>query len=365
MLIHARRRHQPGSVYNDAVNSRQRSQTRGYVPLVEVRRGTTVESVHFGAIAVADGRGRLLATAGDPATEVVLRSTAKPAQVLALLDSGAAERFGFSDEEIAVMIASHGGEPFHVSTVRSILARIGLDESALKCGAHAPYHRPSAGALRENGGEPTALHNNCSGKHAGMLALAVHLGAPVDSYLDPGHPVQTRIRARVESLAGLEPGAATVVVDGCSAPTFVMPLSSLALLYARLADPARGAAAGPDRSVLRAVAAMRAHPEMIAGTDRLCTALMRAGRLGLIAKIGAEGMYGLAWEKEGAGTGLALKIADGEGQRSRFSVALEALLQLGILPRETVAELRGRFVEEVRNHRGLLVGSIGTTFQLA
>jgi L-asparaginase II len=365
MLIHARRGHQPGSVYNDAVSSRQPSQSGGYAPLVEVRRGATVESIHFGAIALADGRGRLLAAAGDPATEVVLRSTAKPAQVLALLDSGAAERFGFSDEEIAVMIGSHGGEPFHVRAVRSILTKIGLDENALKCGAHAPYHRPTASALRESGAQATALHNNCSGKHAGMLALAVHLGAPIDSYLDPGHPVQSRIRARVESLAGLEPGTSTVLVDGCSAPTFVMPLLSLALLYARLADPARGAAAGPDRSARRAVAAMRAHPEMIAGTDRLCTALMRTGRLGLIAKIGAEGMYGLAWEKEGTGTGLALKIADGEGQRSRFSVALEALLQLGILSRETAADLRGRFVEEVRNHRGLLVGSVATTFQLA
>ena len=343
---------------------RETAHARGYAPLVEVRRGEIVESVHFGAIAVVDAQGTCVAAAGEPAQPVVLRSTAKPAQVLPLIDSGGAERFRFSDAEIAVMTGSHGGEPFHVDAVRSILERIGLDERALQCGAHAPYHRPSARALRQRGQEPTALHNNCSGKHAGMLALAVHLGAPIDRYLDSRHPVQERIRARIESLAGLASGASPLVIDGCSAPTFAMPLASLALLYARLAVPA-GLSAGADPSVRRAVAAMRVHPEMVAGTDRLCTALMRTGRSGLIAKIGAEGMYGLAWERGGTGYGLALKISDGEGQRSRFSVALEALRQLEVLSAEEVSSLRAQYVEEVRNHRGLVVGSIRTTFRLA
>jgi L-asparaginase II len=298
---------------------------------------------------------------GEPTQPVVLRSTAKPAQVLPLIDSGGAERFRFSDEEIAVMIGSHGGEPFHVGAVRSILERIGLDERALQCGAHDPYHRPSARALRQSGQDPTALHNNCSGKHAGMLALAVHLGAPIERYLETGHPVQERIRARIESLAGLASGTAPLLIDGCSAPTFAMPLASLALLYARLAAPAADA----DPSVRRAVAAMRGHPEMIAGTDRLCTALMRTGRCGLIAKIGAEGMYGLAWERGGTGYGLALKISDGEGQRSRHSVALEALRQLEVLSAEEASSVRAQFVDEVRNHRDLVVGSIRTTFRLA
>src|SRR6266850_138508 len=188
------------------------------VPLVEVRRGDLVESVHFGAIAVVDARGRAVAAAGDPSLSVVLRSTAKPAQVLPVLDSGAARRFRLDEEQIAVMIGSHGGEPFHVRAVRSILKAAGLDEKALQCGAHAPYHRDSARALRHRRQKPTAVHNNCSGKHAGMLALAVHLGAPVDSYLDPGHPVQTLIRARIETLAGLPVGATRLAIDGCSAP---------------------------------------------------------------------------------------------------------------------------------------------------
>ena len=336
----------------------------GYVPLVEVRRGGTVESVHFGAIAVIDAEGRTVASVGDPAIPVVLRSTAKPVQVLPLLDAGGAEHFGFSEAEIAVMIGSHGGEPFHVEAVRSILKKAGLDEMVLQCGAHAPTHRPAALELRRLAQEPSALHNNCSGKHAGMLALAVHLGAPPATYLEPGHPVQTRIRARLEALAGMPPGTAATATDGCSAPTFTMPLGSLALLYARLAAGTGGNGA-EDAVLRRAVAAMRLHPEMIAGTDRLCTELMRRGRGGLVAKIGAEGMYGLAFTREGQALGIALKIADGEGQRARFSAALAALSQLGALTAGDAAELGGRFVGELRNHRGLRVGEVATTFQLA
>ncbi|MGH2668798.1 MAG: asparaginase, partial [bacterium] len=204
----------------------------GYVPLMEVWRGETVESVHYGAIAVVDAAGRMVAAAGDPGETTYLRSAAKPAQALPLLESGAAERFGLDDRDIAVIIGSHGGEPFHLDAVRSILRKIGLEDAALQCGAHAPYHRPSARALRAAGASPTALHNNCSGKHAGMLALAVHLGAPVASYLDPDHPVQILIRARIETLAGLPAGGARTAVDGCSAPTFAMPLRSAARLYA-------------------------------------------------------------------------------------------------------------------------------------
>ena len=336
----------------------------GYVPLVEVRRGGTVESVHFGAIAVVDSEGRTVASVGDPETPVVLRSTAKPVQVLPLLDSGGEERFGFSEAEIAVMIGSHGGEPFHVEAVRSILEKAGLDETALQCGAHAPYHKPAALELRRLAREPSVLHNNCSGKHAGMLALAVHLGAPVATYLDPGHPVQARIRARLEGLAGIPPGTAATAIDGCSAPTYTLSLGRLALLYARLAAGTGGDGV-PDASVRRAAGAMRRHPEMIAGTDRLCTELMRRGRGGLIAKIGAEGMYGLAFKPEKQALGIALKIADGDGQRARFSVALEALSQLGALAAGDAAELGGRFVGEQRNHRGLSVGEIATTFRLA
>src|SRR5213596_237762 len=216
MVIHACRPEQPATgrhlPYNGALSGADRvpastattaSTSRGFAPLVEVRRGAIVKSVHSGAIAVVDSRGQLIASVGDTGMPVVLRSTAKPAQVLPLLDSGAAERFRLAEAEIAVMAGSHGGEPFHVVAVLSVLKKIGLGKSALQCGAHPPYHRPSADALRRRRRKPSAVHNNCSGKHAGMLALAVHLGAPTATYLEANHPVQTRIAKRLEGLAGL------------------------------------------------------------------------------------------------------------------------------------------------------------------
>ncbi len=336
---------------------------RGYLPIVEVWRGDTVESLHFGALAVVDSSGRDVAAFGDPGTVTFLRSAAKPIQVLPLLAAGAVERFGFTEREVAVMIGSHGGEPFHVEAVGAILARIGLDEGALQCGAHSPHYAPAARELRRAGTPPSAVHNNCSGKHAGMLALAVHLGAPVASYLDPEHPVQIRIREAIEAFSGLPAAAIRIGTDGCSAPNFALPIGRAALLYARLIDPdpSLGLLAGSAR---RAVAAMRAHPDMVAGTGRLCTELMRSGRAGLIAKIGAEGFYGLACRLQGRGVGIALKISDGEGKRSRFSVTIETLRQLGILEDAAAAELRERFVGPLRNHRGIRVGRIETIFRL-
>jgi L-asparaginase II len=319
-----------------------KASTNGYRPLVKVWRGDTVESLHHGVVVVMDDAGREVARHGDPSLVTYLRSSAKPAQVLPLLASGAAERFGFSDAEIAVMIGSHGGEPFHVEAVRAILERIGVGEEALQCGAHPPYHRPSAQALRAAHEEPTAVHNNCSGKHAGMLALAVHLGAPTAGYLDEGHPVQRRILAAVAALAGLAPGDIRTAIDGCSAPNFALSMSAAATMYARLIAPG-GLPADLQAAARRVVAAMRRHPEMVAGTDRLCTALMRSASGGLIAKIGAEGFYGLGFERDGRGLGVALKVADGDGDR---------------------AGLQERYVGPLRNHRGLVVGRVDACLDL-
>ena len=335
-----------------------------YRPLVEVWRGPLVESIHHGAVVVADDEGRVLLAHGSPRIATFLRSSAKPVQALPLLASGAAERFGFDDRQIAVMIGSHGGEPFHVETVRSILARIGLDEEALRCGAHPPYYRPAAEALRAAGTPPAAIHNNCSGKHAGMLALAVALGAPVDSYLEETHPAQRRIREAVSLLSGVPPSEIATAVDGCSAPTFALPLQAAAALYARLLAPGRLEEPW-GRAARRATEAMRRHPEMVAGTGRLCTVLMERGRLGLVAKIGAEGFYGFGFVEGGRGRGVALKIADGEGERSRPAAAIAALETLGLLDAEAATDLRDRFVPLLRNRRGLEVGRVVATLSLA
>jgi L-asparaginase II len=334
-----------------------------YVPLVAVRRGGLAESLHHGAVAVVDAAGAALASCGDPETPVFLRSAAKPAQVLPLLREGGAERFGLDDAALAVMIGSHNGEAIHVEAVRGILRAIGLDEGALQCGVHPPFHRGTARGLRERGLEPTMLHNNCSGKHAGMLALAVHLKSDVASYLEAGHPVQRRIRAAVESLCGLGPDAARTAVDGCSAPTFAVPLRAAALLYARLVEPDR-APPSLAAAARRAAQAMRLRPDLVAGEDRFCTVLMRLGSAGLIAKIGAEGIFGLAFERDGRGVGIALKIADGDGERARYTAVLEVLRQLEVLDAAAADRLAARFVEPIRSHRGLVVGEVRPVFSL-
>jgi len=337
--------------------------TRGYFPLVVVRRGGVVESVHHGAVAVVDDGGRTILAHGDPDAVTFLRSAAKPVQVLPLLLSGAVERFGLTEPEIAVMIGSHGGEAFHVEAVQSILKKIGLGEEALQCGSHAPYHRPAARALREAGQKPSAIHNNCSGKHAGMLALSVMVGAPTETYLDPEHPVQVRILESLSALAGLPTSDILLAVDGCSAPTFALPLSAAATLYARLLSPERL----PDTlaaAARRSVAAMRSRPDMVAGTDRICTALMREGDGGLIAKIGAEGFYGLGYARDGRGYGIAIKVADGDGDRARSAAVIEVLRQLRLISDGKADALFGRFVGEVRNYRGLPVGQVAPAFDL-
>src|SRR5262245_53890025 len=335
----------------------------GWRRLAEVWRGGTLESVHHGVVVVADDDGRVVQSHGDPGIVTFLRSSAKPAQVLPLLASGAADRFGFTSEEIAVIIGSHGGEPFHVAAVRSILDKAGMGEEALRCGAHPPYHRPSARALKAAGRSPTAIHNNCSGKHAGMLALAVSLGAPTGTYLDDDHPVQVRIRETVATLAGMAPGDLRLAVDGCSAPNFALPLERAAGLYARLVS-GRGLPAGLRDAAARAVDAMRRHPRMVAGTDRLCTDLMTRAGCGLVAKIGAEGFYGLGYARDGRGYGVALKIADGDGNRARPAAAIATLTALGVLGDAPAADLLARFVGVLRNHRGLVVGQVATVLDL-
>ncbi|MCZ6695054.1 MAG: asparaginase [Acidobacteria bacterium] len=335
----------------------------GYVPLVAIVRGDVVESVHHGAISIVTDAGLSLAAVGDPATVTFLRSAAKPIQVLPLLAEGTADRLGLTTEEIAVIIGSHGGEPRHLDTIRSILKKTGLDESALQCGSLWPMHRPAARALRAGGHEATALHNNCSGKHAGMLALTIALGSPVTSYLEQDHPVQVRIRAAIRAFADLPDDELKTAVDGCSAPTFALPLNRAALAYARLLAP--GGPPGEFRSAAeRVVAAMREHPFMIAGTDRLCTTLMEETGHRLVAKIGAEGFYGLGYERDGRGVGIAIKVADGDGSRARHSIALRVLEDLGILSGPHAQRLHRRFVGDLTNCRGLKVGRVRTLFDL-
>ncbi|HEY6186570.1 MAG TPA: asparaginase [Pyrinomonadaceae bacterium] len=337
-------------------------------PLVEVRRGAITESRHRGHIAAVDADGVIVARLGAPETLTYLRSSAKPFQSLPLVASGAADRFGFTEEEIAIACASHNGEQIHTQTVARMLRKIGLDESALQCGVHEPFSAEAAAALRARGEKPNVLHNNCSGKHTGMLALALHLGAPIEDYTEAANPVQLMIGRTVEQFSGVPLEDIAVGVDGCGAPVFGVTVRAMALMYARLVVPPEDWPTETREAAHRIVSAMIANPEMIGGrAERLDTVLMRAARGGVVSKVGAEGVYTAGmlpssrWPK---GLGLAFKIEDGEDRRARPTVVIEALKQLDVLKDAALAELAPYSSFVIRNHRGDEVGEVRANFEL-
>lgn len=319
--------------------------------LLRVTRGSLVETVRRGHLAVVDARGRLLAASGDPDTVTYMRSSAKPVQATAVLWSGAAERFGIAGPLLAVCCASHRGEPGHVEAVGSVLERADIPPSALQCGIHPPMSVAAAAEVWRSGGAPMVLHNNCSGKHTGMLASARALDAPLDSYLDPDHPVQRHITSAVAALAGLPADAIVLGIDGCSAPVHGMPVQAMARIYARLADPS----SAPDYAPFLApiAAAMTAHPWYVQGTDGPDTLLMERAGGRLVVKGGAEGV--LCVGVRDAGIGLAIKMESGRGEGAH-SVAIAALRQLDLLSPSEVEAMGELAAPPVRNHRGLHVG---------
>jgi L-asparaginase II len=320
---------------------------------VLVRRGDRIESTHRVAYAVADAGGAVLHHEGDVVRPVFPRSSVKPLQALPLIESGAAQRFAVSEQELALACASHGGEPMHTEIVAAWLARLGLDLSALECGAHPPTHEATARQLVEQRRPPSPLHNNCSGKHAGMLTLALHLGAPVAGYVAPDHPVQQRITALLAAMAGAS--LAAPAIDGCGVPTHAMPLVGLATAMARLADPGPSPGApGRAEACVRICAAMAAHPLLVAGSGRACSQIMAAAPQVLV-KTGAEGVYVAALPEQKLG--LALKVDDGAGRAA--VVALMALLaRLGALDPSAGTAFGDLAAPLLRNHAGRVVGRI-------
>jgi L-asparaginase II len=335
---------------------------------VEVRRGPVVESRHRGHVAAVDGEGRLVAHLGEPETVTYLRSSAKPFQAVPLVTSGAADRFGLTEAELALACGSHSGEDLHAGVVAGLLERIGLGEEFLKCGVHDPFDRATAELLRRTGESPGVLRNNCSGKHAGMLALALHLGAPPELYDDPEGPVQQSILRAVAQFSGVPEADIALGTDGCGVPVFGLSVSAMALMYARLVAPPGGFDETTRGACVRLVAAMNGHPELVGGTrERFDTEVMRAGRGLVVSKIGAEGVYTagvlpcVRWPK---GLGLAFKIEDGEDRRSRSTIAIESLRQLGVL-HEDAQKLLSPYADfPVLNHRGEIVGQIQASFEL-
>ena len=319
---------------------------------IEVWRGGRVESRHRVALVVCDARGAIQLAVGDPATPVFPRSAIKPLQAIPLVESGAADAFHLDARELALACASHGGEPGHVETVTAWLARLGLGPEQLACGAHLPSHQPTAAEMLARAETPSRAHNNCSGKHSGMLTTAVHLGEPVAGYERADHPVQRRIQAVLEAMAG-ERLPAPPGVDGCGIPAWTVSLFGLARMAARFADPA-GLAPERRSAIHRLGAAMRAEPWYVAGTGRLCTALMQAAP-SVLAKTGAEGVFWAALPERGLGLGL--KVEDG-ASRAAEPALLAALAALGALAEAATTALARFANPTLRNHMGDVVGEI-------
>jgi L-asparaginase II len=336
--------------------------------LVEAWRGPIVESRHRGHLIAVDGRGRTVASLGAPETVTYVRSSGKPFQALPLILSGAADRFGFTEQEIAIACGSHSGEAIHVETVQAMLGKAGLDQNALRCGVHAPYSVDVARKLALSGQPPSALQNNCSGKHAGMLALARHVGAPTESYDDFDNPVQQAIAKAVSDFSDVPLESMAIGIDGCAVPVFGIPVRAMALMYARLVAPPEKFDPATRKACERIVRAMIVFPEMIGGSkDRLDTELIRAGAGRLISKIGAEGVYTvgvLPSSKWPHGLGLAVKIEDGDDRRARPPAVIEALKQLGVLNDRDLTALSSYSPTPIRNWRGDRVGEARAVFQL-
>lgn len=311
--------------------------------LAEVYRGNAVESVHHGHLYIEDGKSREVFSVGDPDFKTFIRSAAKPFQALPFIMNGGIERFGFTEDEVALSCASHAGEKIHVETAARMLAKLGLKESDLRCGTHLPFDDKRSSEMIRGDERPTQLHNNCSGKHSAMLGQALLGGSDIHGYLDFEHPIQREILKVVALFTDTAEEAIETAVDGCSAPNYLLSMKAMARSYARLVNPAESFS-DQVKSACRAItSAMTAHPQLVSGTDRLDTILMKSVSAGaLVSKIGAEGVWlcGIAPnERWPDGLGIALKIADGDDRRARPVVAIELLKSLGVINRDLFRDL--------------------------
>ena len=319
--------------------------------LIELTRGALVESVHAGVVAMARAEGEPVAALGDVGAPVFPRSAIKPLQALPFVESGAVTRFGLGAAEIAIACGSHSGAARHVAVVEGLLARAGLTPAALGCGAHEPFDGAAARGLIRSGAQPSSLQHNCSGKHAAMLATAVHLGEPTEGYWRPDHPVQERIRRVLEDLTGCVLGAEVCGIDGCSVPNWAIPPAGLARAFARFVT---GKTLSSQRAghCARILDACAAHPELIAGPGRFDTLVMQWLPGKVLVKGGAEGVACGGLPE--LGLGFALKIDDG-AKRAAEAVAAEVIVRFHPQVRDAAPDM------VIRNWRGLDVGRVGAT----
>ena len=338
-------------------------------PLVELTRGRIVESIHFGAIAVVDPQGQLLASCGDPEMVTFLRSSAKPFQALPFVERNGDGAFQFTQPELAIICASHSGTDEHVAVVKGIQKKVGVRESDLLCGSQPPRHEATALKLEIRGEKPTPIRHECSGKHTGMLAHARLRNLPVEDYINPEHPVQQSILACFAEMCGFPEDAVELGVDGCSAPNFAVPLRNAALAFARLMDP-DGMAPARAAACRRISAAMTGSPFMVAGPDRFDTALMSFASGRILSKAGAEGYQAIglmpgALAPGSPALGIAFKISDGDlTGRAAPCVAVDLLRQLGAISQADVKVFSGKAGGPIYNWRRLQVGEMRASFSL-
>lgn len=343
--------------------------------VVEQTRGPLVENIYRGDAAVVDAAGRLLFSVGDAGKVTFWRSSAKPIQAMPVITSGAAAAYGLTAEHLALFCASHNGEPIHTETVLDAMQRAGLSPDLLQCGAHAPFDRVSAEALTEAGQEPGVIHNNCSGKHTGMLAIAKHLGLPMDDYLNPASALQQLILENVAAVVGLPKEQIALGTDGCGVPVFGLPLTNMAYSFARLSEPT-AMPAGKAEAGQAFRDAMRQYPHHVAGKKRICTDLMSLPGGRFVAKSGAEGVYCVGVLPEAAaaspvlqaigatgGIGIAVKAEDGH-KDVRHQMVVEIMRQLGLLTDSDLTALSWYRSSIIKNHAGKVVGEMRPVFTL-
>jgi L-asparaginase II len=329
--------------------------------VVEVTRGALIESAHRGAGAIVDAEGRVMMAFGDAEWPVYPRSAVKALQALPLVESGAAESLGLSDKEIALACASHSGSEEHIATARAMLIKAGCDERALECGVHWPLGEDEARALARSGRPPTALHNNCSGKHAGFLCLSCALCVDPNGYVAPDHPVQGEVAASIEAMTGARLSEAMRGVDGCAIPTYAVPLVALARGFARLGT-GHGLSLARSNALARIRAAVAANPLTVAGRGRFDTDVMSLLGPRVFIKSGAEGVACAALPE--AGLGLAVKADDGAGRAAQVMIAA-LIRRFGDLEQEAGARF-SRFVSpRLSNWNGAEVGLMRAAGPLA
>jgi len=322
--------------------------------VVEVTRGSMVESRHRAAVAVVDADGKVVQAWGDIEQPIYGRSAIKPLQALPLIESGAADKHDVSVAEIALACASHNGEPRHVELVLAWLKRIGCAVEDLECGGHMPYHDPSVETLVRSGTRPSALYNNCSGKHAGFLCTARHLGEATRGYINLEHPVQQRIVGVLEQICGTDLSKAGRGIDGCGIPVIAIPLGNMAMGMARLVDTG-GLPQARVAAAKRIVAAMAEEPFLVAGTDRFCTQIMNVVGQKVVLKTGAEGVYVAALRD--LGLGVALKVDDGAGRAAETAMG-QVLRHLGVIAADEARKLADILTPPVRNRVGRETGRV-------